>query len=1122
MNKKTSTLPSLVDIYASHRYSQAILSHLKNDKLSLFIKGFHGSSSPFFFGYLYETLADRSMLFVLNNLEEAGYFYHDLSKILREKNVLFFPSSYKRKVVDGQIDDANVIMRTEALAVLENKQHVAIVTYPEALAEKVVSISEFESSRIILQKRQEIDPSELTKQLDNLNFEFVDYVYEPGQYAIRGSIVDVYSYSSEEPFRLDFFGEEIESIRTFDISSQLSIEQLDEITIIPKFKIKNEERVSLLRFFPPKAPIIVKDAAWVMEAMDSQKELFLSDAAREVHDDTINLDALFIHSVDFMEDFVGRNTIQFGNKAIGKVKEYDFHAIQQPLFHKNFDLVTSTFAEYVDRGYQIYICSDSDKQHDRIDEIFKSHGAKFTFTAVVNTIHEGFIDNDLKIGLFTDHQIFDRYHKFSLRSERARAGKLTLSLKELTQFEVGDYVVHTDHGIGRFQGLMRIQHGTSTQEVMKLTYSREDSVFVSIHSLHKVSKYKSKDSDSPRLSQLGSGAWQRLKQKTKGKLKDIARDLIKLYSKRKKNKGFAFSPDSFMQRELEASFRYEDTPDQFKATQDVKADMEGERPMDRLICGDVGFGKTEIAIRAAFKAVADNKQVAILVPTTVLAYQHMQSFTKRLKDMPCTIDYLSRARSDKQRSEILKKLKSGEINIIIGTHQLLNKSIQFKDLGLLIVDEEQKFGVSVKEKLRHLKVNIDTLTLTATPIPRTLQFSLIGARDLSVISTPPPNRQPIQTEVHTFSSAVVSDAVRFELGRNGQLFIVSNRISNLEDIRQLIKREVPDCRCCIGHGQMNPLELEKIIMDFVNHEYDVLIATTIIENGIDMPNVNTIIINNAQHFGLSALHQLRGRVGRSNRKAFCYLLAPPLSVLPQDSHRRLQAIENYSDLGSGIHIAMQDLDIRGAGNLLGAEQSGFVADLGYETYQKILNEAVQELKIDEFADLYNESKEKDAPQTQAEGDEFIKETTIESDMELLLPANYIPSNSERMLLYRELDGMILDEEVDAFSTRLIDRFGPIPVEAKNLLKVVPLKRIAAKIGIERLVLRNEGMSLYFIGNQESVYYQSIAFGKVLRYIQSHPKEIKTNVKKQGFYVRISNLKTIDKAVSCLKEIKAMP
>lgn len=1121
MDKQIATLSSLIGIYASHQYSQPILSQLKNNQSAFFIKGFHGSSAPFFFSYLYETLADRSMLFVLNNLEDAGYFYHDLSKLLGDKKVLFFPSSYKRKVIDGQVDDANVIMRTEALAALENKQEVTIVTYPEALAEKVVSVGQFESSRITLTKRQEIDPSDLTEQLDNLNFDFVDYVYEPGQYAIRGSIIDVYSYSSEEPFRLDFFGEELESIRTFDISSQLSIEHLDGVTIIPKFVIKNEERVSLLRFFSAKAPIIVKDLAWVIEAMDAQKELSLSDAARAVHDEAVNLDALFLHSTEFVEEFTARNSIQFGNKAVGNVKEYDFHAIQQPLFHKNFDLVTSTFTEYADRGYTLYVCSDSDKQHDRIDEIFKAHGAKFSFTAVSHTIHEGFIDNDLKVALFTDHQIFDRYHKFSLRSERARAGKLTLSLKELTQFEVGDYVVHTDHGIGRFQGLMRIQQGTSTQEVMKLTYSREDSVFVSIHSLHKVSKYKSKDGDAPRLSQLGSGAWQRLKQKTKGKLKDIARDLIKLYSQRKKNKGFAFSPDSFMQRELEASFRYEDTPDQFKATQDVKADMEGERPMDRLICGDVGFGKTEIAIRAAFKAVCDNKQVAILVPTTVLAYQHMQSFTKRLKDMPCQVDYLSRARSVKQRGEILAKLKSGEINIIIGTHQLLNKTIQFKDLGLLIVDEEQKFGVSVKEKLRHLKANIDTLTLTATPIPRTLQFSLIGARDLSVISTPPPNRQPIQTEVHTFSSDVIADAIRFELGRNGQLFIVSNRISNLEDIRQLIKREVPDCRCCIGHGQMNPAELEKIIMDFINHEYDVFIATTIIENGIDMPNVNTIIINNAQHFGLSALHQLRGRVGRSDRKAFCYLLAPPLSVLPQDSLRRLQAIENYSDLGSGIHIAMQDLDIRGAGNLLGAEQSGFVADLGYETYQKILNEAVQELKIDEFADLYNETKSKEVVEIQAQGDEFIKETTIESDMELLLPANYIPSNSERMLLYRELDGLLLDQEVEAFSTRLIDRFGPIPIEAKNLLHVVPLKRIAAKIGIERLVLRNEAMSLYFIGNQESAYYQSVAFGKVLKYIQAHPKEIKTNVKKKGFYIRISHMKTIDKAVACLKEIKAM-
>lgn len=725
----------------------------------------------------------------------------------------------------------------------------------------------------------------------------------------------------------------------------------------------------------------------------------------------------------------------------------------------------------------------------------------------------------MRLCIFTDHQLFDRFHKYNLKSDKARSGKVALSLKELNQFTPGDYVVHTDHGVGRFSGLVRIPNGDTTQEVMKLVYQNEDVVFVSIHSLHKVSKYKGKDGEAPRLNKLGTGAWEKLKERTKTKIKDIARDLIRLYSQRREEKGFQFSVDSFLQRELEASFIYEDTPDQSKATADVKADMESNRPMDRLVCGDVGFGKTEVAVRAAFKAVADNKQVAVLVPTTVLAYQHFQTFKDRLKDLPCKVEYLSRARTAAQAKAVIKGLATGDVNILIGTHRILGKDIQFKDLGLLIIDEEQKFGVSVKEKLRQLKVNVDTLTMTATPIPRTLQFSLIGARDLSVIQTPPPNRYPIQTEVHTFNEEVIADAINFEMSRNGQVFLVNNRISNLPELKAMIERHIPDCRIAIGHGQMEPTELEKIIFGFVNYDYDVLIATTIIESGIDIPNANTIIINQAQNFGLSDLHQMRGRVGRSNKKAFCYLLAPPLSSLTPEARRRLQAIENFSDLGSGIHIAMQDLDIRGAGNMLGAEQSGFIADLGYETYQKILTEAVHELKTDEFADLYAE--ELKAEGGVISGEQFVDECQVESDLELLLPATYVTGSSERMLLYRELDSLTLDKDVEAFRNRLIDRFGPVPSETEELLRIVPLRRLAARLGAEKVFLKGGRMSLFFISNPESPYYQSQAFGKVIAYMMKYTRRCDLREQNTRRSMLVKDVKNVETAVGVLQEIVAM-
>ncbi|MBQ5818760.1 MAG: transcription-repair coupling factor, partial [Bacteroides sp.] len=812
--------------------------------------------------------------------------------------------------------------------------------------------------------------------------------------------------------------------------------------------------------------------------------------------------------------------LEFGTHPIGSVDaQITFGTSTQPIWHKNFDLVADSFKNFLAEGYELYICSDSHKQIERIRAIFEDRGDDIHFEAVDKTLHEGFVDHTLRICVFTDHQLFDRFHKYNLKSDKARSGKVALSLKELNQFTPGDYVVHTDHGVGKFAGLVRIPNGNTTQEVMKLLFRNDDVVFVSIHSLHKVSKYKGKDGEAPNLNKLGTGAWEKLKEKTKKKIKDIARDLILLYSKRREEKGFQFSPDSFMQNELEASFLYEDTPDQSKATADVKADMESARPMDRLVCGDVGFGKTEVAIRAAFKAAADNKQVAVLVPTTVLAYQHFQTFRERLKNFPCRVEYLSRARTSAQSKAVLKALENGDVNILIGTHRILGKDVKFKDLGLLIIDEEQKFGVSVKEKLRQLKVNVDTLTMTATPIPRTLQFSLMGARDLSVIQTPPPNRYPIQTEVHTFNPEVIVDAINFEMSRNGQVFFVNNRISNLPELKALIERNIPDCRVCIGHGQMDPADLEKIIFDFVNYDYDVLLATTIVESGIDIPNANTIIINQAHNFGLSDLHQMRGRVGRSNKKAFCYLLAPPLSSLTQEARRRLQAIENFSDLGSGIHIAMQDLDIRGAGNMLGAEQSGFIADLGYETYQKILTEAVRELKNDEFANLYVEQEQQEADGSgQISGEQFVDECQVESDLELLLPADYVTGSSERMLLYRELDSLTLEKDVQAFRERLEDRFGPVPNETEELLRIVSLRRLAARLGVEKVYLKGGRMSLFFVSNPDSPYYQSQAFGKMIDYMMKYTRRCDLREQNNRRSMLVKNVTTVEEAVYILREI----
>ena len=1104
----------------------------KESSRRVFVSGLCASSAPLYFSSLALSRKKQPpFLFVLNDMDEAGYFYHDMVQMLGEENVLFFPSSYRRAIKYNQKDAANAILRTEVLSRLsavagDVGQSLFVVSYPEALAEKVVSKNELSDNMLRVSVGAVVDVTMLEKRLFELGFRRTDYVYEPGQFAIRGSIVDIYSYSSENPFRIDFFGDEVDSIRTFDVQSQLSQDKVESADIVPEIDRKDSEYVAFTDFLPDDTLLVVSDMTFVCDRVAMVYEEGFSTQA--LAEEKASHDMMRQKGEDVESSFsdlydgsmtsvlkIKEHTIVSGeefNRGISKLRRIElcappadaeghvvrFDTSKQPLFHKNFDLLSAELRRLIGEGYKVNILADSDKQIARLKDIFAEINANYSpevpedrsceirFETVNRAIHSGFIDHTVRQCFFTDHQIFDRFHKYNLKSEKARRGKVALTLKEISQFEIGDYVVHIDHGVGRFGGLVRVPNNGVMQEMIKLTYQNEDTVYVSIHALHKVSKYKGREGEPPRMNRLGTGAWERMKERVKTKVKDIARDLIRLYAQRKQEKGFAFSADSYMQHELEASFLYEDTPDQFKATQDVKADMERERPMDRLVCGDVGFGKTEVAVRAAFKAAADGKQVAVLVPTTVLAYQHYQTFKSRLKDFPVKVDYLSRARTAKELKEVLAELADGKIDIIIGTHKLIGKSVKFRDLGLLIIDEEQKFGVSVKEKLRQVKVNVDTLTMTATPIPRTLQFSLMGARDLSVIQTPPPNRHPIQTEIHTFSAEVIAEAINYEMSRNGQVFFVNNKISNLPELEALIHRHVPDARVCVGHGRMAPKDLEQIVYDFMNHDYDVMLSTTIVENGVDVPNANTIIINGAQNYGLSDLHQMRGRVGRGNRKAFCYLLAPPLAALSDDSRRRLQAVENFSDLGSGIHIAMQDLDIRGAGNMLGAEQSGFIADLGYETYQKVLNEAVSELRQTEFADLYAE--EKLNGEGELKGDNFVEECNIESDLQAFLPEEYVPVSGERMSLYRELDSLTSQEQLDAFRTRLVDRFGAIPPVGEELLRVMPLKWTACKLGIEKIVLKQGRMALYFVGDTESSYYSSQAFGNVLNYAAWHPRE----------------------------------
>ena len=1109
-----STQRNLSEIFVTPQRRKAIDKLLGGKSLCTSAYALAGSAPALLFAGM--TPRQSPTLIIGDSLDDAGYLYHDLSRILGEEAVLMFPSGYKRDIKYGQIDAPSQILRTEVLNNWHSNPLLRyVITYPDAIAERVASKETIARHTLRLKQGDTVDPVDTINWLRDNGFIEVDYVYEPGHFALRGSILDIFGYSNELPYRIDFFGDEIDSMRTFNIETQLSQQRLDDISITSNVA-QHSHGDSLLNFIGDDTLIAVRDAQYTLSRIReiagetfSESSLIANEGDRNAMNQVVDAD-------EFTARFSQFRQLRFSAAAqpdSDAKASIDLCCSPQGIYHKNFDLISEDFKKMLAEGYTLYILSDSEKQIERLKVIFEDRGDDISFTPILSTMHEGFVDHSTKSCFFTDHQIFDRFHKYTLKSDRARSGKLALSLKELSSIEVGDFIVHIDHGVGRFAGLLRTNVNGRIQEMIKLTYQNDDIIFVSIHSLHKLSKYRGKEGVPPKINKLGTGAWNRIKEKTKSKLKDIARDLIKLYAARKNETGYSFSPDGYMQQELEASFIYEDTPDQLTTTAAVKADMESSRPMDRLICGDVGFGKTEIAIRAAFKAATDGKQTAVLVPTTVLAYQHYHTFKDRLKDFPVRVDYLSRARTPKQVKQIIADLAEGKIDILIGTHKLIGKDVKFKDLGLLVVDEEQKFGVAVKEKLKQMKVNVDTLTMSATPIPRTLQFSLMGARDLSAITTPPANRYPIVTSVNALNDDILLEAINFEMSRNGQVFIVNHRIEGLYDLEAMVRRLVPDARTVVGHGQMAPDKLEKVIIDFANHDYDILLATTIIESGIDMPNVNTIIINNAQNFGLSELHQLRGRVGRSNRKAFCYLLVPPHIPLSPVSRRRLQAIESFSDLGSGIHIAMQDLDIRGAGNLLGAEQSGFIADLGYETYQKILKEAVVELRTEEFSDVLtaDDNDEK----------EYVADCVIESDMELLLPSSYVPQESERIILYKELDSIEREIDLQAFKERLVDRFGKIPPETAELLRVPRLRRLARQLGIEKVSLKQERMYLYFVDESNKAYYQSPMFGKIINFMQQNARRCNIRENNNRRSISIAMVTTVEAAVDILTTIQSM-
>ena len=1076
---------------------------------SIYLQGLAGSSKALTIGQLFNK-SKRDFLCILKDKEEASYFANDLKTIVEVEQVLFFPFSYKRTLKEKQQDSSSVVLRTEVLNLLQKEEkNYIVVCYPESLIERVSSRVILQDSILEMQVGQKLSIDFINELLDEQAFERVDFVSAPGQYSVRGSIIDIFSYSNEFPYRIDFFGDDIESIRTFDIQNQLSKEKMQSIAIIPNLQGAGLSNSSSFLQFISKNSIIVSDD--LLFCIDKTNELLQTYKQDEkIAEHLINFES-------FRKEVSTFSQILLGGQRPEGAFEYNFHTEPQPAFNKNFDLINQDLILKAKDLYRGVIVSENEKQIERLESIFEDQKVEVRLQTVDSNIHEGFVDHDNRFFVYTDHQIFDRFHKHKLKTNFAKQGAITL--QEINELQPGDYVVHQDHGIGKFVGLQTIELNGKMQESIRLTYKDNDALFISIHSLHRISKYKGKDGTPPKIYKLGSGVWQKTKAKAKKKVKDIAKDLIALYAKRLQKKGYAFAPDTYLQEELEASFLYEDTPDQYTTTIAVKEDMEKDVPMDRLVCGDVGFGKTEIAIRAAFKAVTEGKQVAILVPTTILAFQHFNTFTTRLKGMPVTVNYVSRMRTAKQTTEIKKQLKEGKIDILIGTHKLVSKDIVFKDLGLLIVDEEQKFGVSMKEKLKQMKVNVDTLTLTATPIPRTLQFSLMGARDLSIINTPPLNRYPVQTELHVFNEELIAEAINYEIDRGGQVFFIHNRVQNILEVEKMINRACPNVSTVVAHGQMDGPSLEKIMLDFIAGNYGVLIATTIIESGLDIPNANTIIVNNANNFGLSTLHQLRGRVGRSNKKAFAYFLAPEPTALSDDARRRLKAIEDFSELGSGFNISLQDLDIRGAGDILGGEQSGFIADIGFETYRKILDEAIHELKEQEFKDVFKEDKEVDA--REIDSMQFVLDCQIDTDLELRFPETYVQNIAERMKLYRELDGIQEEEELGHFINKMEDRFGTLPKPSLELIEVIKLRQAAILLGIERLSIKSGKMKCYFIADQESLFYQSSAFTKVLSWLQQNAHRSDLKDVKGKLILSIPNTKSIYRAVGFLEEINGV-
>lgn len=1126
--------PSLFPAFRNHPGIHKITTHVSGGRtgaesdqeecgvrnVRLHLGGLVGSSRALTVASVFAELAAPHLV-LLSNKEESAYFYSDLRQVASDR-VFYFPSSFKRGLQSGIKDNQGLLSRTEVLSLLNSRvRKYIIVSYPEAISEKVVNKKYLEKNTLKLSVGEQVNMDFILDLLVEFEFERADFVFEPGQFALRGGLVDVYSFSSDHPFRIEFGGDRVATIRTFDPATQLSIEKFSEISIIPDIRVNEAKKIryeSLFSFLPDKSLIWLDDTEFIADQMNRQPA---SD--------------LLLTGDEFLKTMLRFSTLEFGQNSFFKTGQpVPFNTIPQPTFNKNFSLLIENLDQNLKNGYQNYLLTDNPKQAERLRTIFEDIRSKTPqsgrdysvgddqpgaggsvllaaeqqpFTSLPFSLHEGFIDKDLKIAFYTDHQIFERYHRFHLRD--GYAAKEALSLRELYDLKPCDFVTHIDHGIGRFDGLEKIVNNGKEQEAIRLIYKNDDLLYVSIHSLHRISKYIGKEGTPPVLNRLGSDAWNKLKHKTKSRVKDIAAELIRLYAERRASQGAACTPDTYLQTELEASFIYEDTPDQIKATTDVKRDMEATFPMDRLICGDVGFGKTEIAIRAAFKMVAESKQVVVLVPTTILALQHYKTFSERLKDFPCRVDYLNRFRSAKDQRRILDELAEGKIDILIGTHRLLSKDIIFKDLGLFIIDEEQKFGVGAKEKIKHLKVNVDTLTLTATPIPRTLQFSLMGARDLSVINTPPPNRYPVQTEIYPFGEEVIREAITFEVSRGGQVFFVTTRILNIIDIATMVQRMVPGIKIAVAHGQMEGHKLEQVMTDFIEGAYDVLIATTIVESGLDISNVNTIIINDAHHYGLSDLHQLRGRVGRSNKKAFCYLLAPPMSTLTDEARKRLRAIEEFSELGSGFNIAMRDLDIRGAGNILGAEQSGFISEIGYEMYQKILDEALSELKETDFKELFD----KEEPR------EYVRDCVIETDLEILIPDHYVTHITERLNLYKELDSIETEENLMGFTDRLIDRFGPVPKQTQSLIHAIRLRWAARSVGFEKIVLRNGKLTAYFISNPESSYFQSAQFSAILEYLKFHPQAFQMKEEKNRLFIIFRDVAGISQALEKLERLR---